>query len=52
MAVFTVAAQGEERVLEESVMEQRVMEEIIVFAQKREPPLLDVPISITTLRAE
>jgi iron complex outermembrane receptor protein len=52
MAVFAVAAQGEERVMEESVMEQRVMEEIIVFAQKREQPLLDVPISISTLSGE
>jgi iron complex outermembrane receptor protein len=47
MAVFAVAAQGEDR-----VMEERVMEEIIVFAQKREQPLLEVPISISTLSGE
>jgi outer membrane receptor protein involved in Fe transport len=52
MTVFAVAAHGEERVLEERVMEQRVMEEIIVLAQKREQPLLDVLISISTLSAE
>ena len=44
IAVYAVAAYGEER-----VPEQGVLEEVIVFAQKREQPLLEVPISISTL---
>ena len=33
-------------------MEEGVLEEVIVFAQKREQPLLEVPISISTLSNE
>ena len=47
IAVYAVAAYGEERVPEEGVLE-----EVIVFAQKREQPLLEVPISISTLSLE
>ena len=44
LAVYAVAAYGQERVMEEGVLE-----DVIVFAQKREQPFLEVPISISTL---
>ena len=47
IAVCAIAANGEERVMEEGVLE-----EVIVFAQKREQPLMEVPISISTLSGE
>ena len=47
ITVSAVEAHVEDRVLEEGILE-----EVVVLAQKREQPLLEVPISISTLSLE